>query len=189
MRTPEYPVDNLFIDRVSTRSFNAEDMPESELMSIFEAAKWAPSSRNEQPWRFLYSRRNDQYWNDFVSIMDEYNQVWAKNASVLILVVSKNNFNRDDTPNRHLGFDTGSAWMSLAFQARLKGYVIHPMGGIDVDKAKSVCEIPEDYTVQCMVALGTKGRIEDLPENLHAKETPSQRRPLKETVMNGRFMK
>lgn len=186
-RIPEYNVDNLLINRWSPRSMTGETISDNDLMTILEAGKWAPSSRNEQPWRFIYAKRESEEWQSFVEILLESNQAWAKNASVLILIISKNTSNKDNSLNKLHSFDTGAAWANIALQTVMKGFVAHAMGGIDFTKAKSTCEVPDDYSIECMVAIGKQDVKEKLPDSLKEREFPSSRRPLKETVMKGKF--
>ena len=129
-RVKEFSVDNVFINRWSSRAMSGENISDEELMTLFEAAKWAPSSRNEQPWKFIYAKReNIEQWQTFLSILAPSNELWAKNAAVLILVISKKTFDKDNSINMHNAFDAGAAWENLALQASMKNFVAHAMGG------------------------------------------------------------
>ena len=185
-RKPEYDVDQIFLDRWFPRAMSGEEISKNELMSLFEAAKWAPSSYNNQPWRFLYAMRNTENWELFFNLMVEGNQAWTKNASALIVVISKRTFD-NGKPSRTHSFDTGAAWQSLALQGSIKGLVVHSMQGFDYDKARLVLNIPEDYEVEAMIAVGKPGRKENLPEKLKEREFPSNRKRLSEITLEGKF--
>jgi nitroreductase len=187
-RRPEFPVDPRFINRWSPRAMSGEELSESELMTLFEAAKWAPSSSNAQPWRFIYARRNTPAWQPIFDLMVENNQAWAKNAAVLLVVVSRKNF-ENGRPSRTHSYDTGSAWMSLALQGNAKGLVVHGMAGFDYDKARTALDVPDDYDVEAMAAIGKPGNKEDLPPKLQEREFPSPRKSVNEIAFEGRFRK
>jgi nitroreductase len=186
-RQPEYDVDRLFVQRWSPRAMSGEAIEDAALMGLFEAAKWAPSSYNNQPWRFLYAKRQTPHWPVFFDLLITGNQNWAKNAAVLIVIVSKNTLDRDGSPAPTHSFDAGAAWENLALQATIRGFVAHGMQGFDYDKARQVLQVPVGYTVEAMVALGKPGKPEDLPERLRAREVPSGRKTLAEIVFEGGF--
>ena len=119
IRKADYPIDNIFLDRWSPRAMSGEEIPETELMSLFEAARWAPSSNNNQPWRLLYARRNTEQWPLFFNLLTDSNKIWAKNSSILLLIVSKNTFDNGQ-PSRTHSYDTGAAWENLALQGNLR---------------------------------------------------------------------
>jgi len=186
-RKPEYKINPLILNRWSARSIKDEEISDEELMPLFEAAKWAPSSRNGQPWRFIYSKKNTEYWDTFFDFLTDSNKMWCKNAPVLIVIISRKNFEQDNQFSRNHNFDTGAAWENLALEATRIGLVAHPIGGFNVDKARRILEIPNDYEVEIMVAVGKRGEKEALSENLQQREFPNGRKPLKEIVMEGKF--
>lgn len=186
-RKTEYDIDPIFIKRWSPRAMSGEEINEKDLMSLFEASRWAPSSYNNQHWRFIYARKNTKYWNKFYNLMIEFNQSWAKNAAVLVVVISKKTFDFNNNPAQTHSFDTGAAWMSLALQATMKGFVTHGMEGFDYAKAKKELDIPDGYNVEMMMAIGKEGKKEDLPKDMQEKEIPSGRKKLSELVMEGAF--
>ena len=186
-RKSEFSVDDLFIDRWSPRAMSGEEISEEELFSLFEAARWAPSSYNNQPWRFLYGMRDSQNWDRFYNLMGDFNQKWAVNASVLIVVAAKTTFDHNDKPNRTFSFDTGAAWMNLALQGWLKGFVVHAMAGFDYDRAKRDLNVPDGYEVQAMIAVGKPGEKGKLPENIQKSEKPNSRKNISEFVFEGKF--
>jgi nitroreductase len=157
------------------------------LLTIFEAARWAPSSYNNQPWRFLYARRGSETWPLFSHLLVEQNQGWAKDAAVLILIVSTTKFDHNGMDSRTHSFDAGAAWQNLALEAWVKGYVAHAMQGFDYERARKDLEVPEDFAVEAMVALGKEGPKEALAPELQEREKPNQRRPIAETFAEGKF--
>jgi nitroreductase len=186
-RKPEHPVEKLFIDRCSPRAMSGEALSVEELQPLFEAAKWAPSSFNNQPWRILYARRDTEHWGRFLGLLAELNQTWAKNAAALVVFVSKNTFDHNNEPSITHSYDTGAAWENFALQGALKGYVVHGMQGFDYARAKSELGIPDGFTVEAMAVVGKPGKKEELPPKLQERETPSDRRKLAETVFEGKF--
>ena len=186
-RKPGYGINPLILGRWSPRSMTGEEISDEELMSLFEAARWAPSSYNGQPWRFIYAKRDTKEWDKLFNLLVEGNQGWAKNAAVLVVIISRKNFEFNNKPSITHTFDTGSSWENMAIEASARGLVTHGMEGFNYDKAKTDLEIPDDYEVCAMVAIGKKGKKEDLPEALQKMEVPSSRKPLKELVMLGKF--
>lgn len=166
---------------------NGEPMTHDELMTLFEAARWAPSSYNAQPWRFIYAHRESEHWQTFFGLLGEWNQQWCKNASALVVVVSRKNFAYNEKPSVTHQFDAGAAWENLAIQASSTGYVAHGMQGFDYEAARSGLNIPDDYTVLAMIAIGKPGKKEDLPQDMQEQEAPNDRRPLNEIVIEGRW--
>jgi nitroreductase len=186
-RKPEYPVEQCFVDRWSPRAMSGEELSDTELMSLFEAARWAPSSYNNQPWRFLYARRHTPHWPVFLDLLIPGNQAWAQRAAVLILIISKTTMDYNGQPSVTHTFDTGAAWENLALQGWLNGLVVHGMQGFDYEKAAQVLAIPDAYTVEAMVAVGKPGALADLPAHLQAREVPSPRKNLAEIAWEGPF--
>jgi nitroreductase len=186
-RRPEHEVDDLFVRRWSPRALSGEEISEAELLSLFEAARWAPSSYNGQPWRFLYARRGTPAWQTFHDLMVEFNQSWAGEAAALVVIVSRDTFEHNGKPARTHSFDAGAAWMSLALQATLSGLVAHGMQGFDYDRAKEVLGVPDGYQVEAMVAIGRPGERDDLPEKMRETEQPNSRKSVSEIAFEGGF--
>ncbi|HEX8560597.1 MAG TPA: nitroreductase family protein [Pyrinomonadaceae bacterium] len=186
-RKADYPVDELFLDRWSPRALSGEAVSDEELMTLFEAARWAPSSYNNQPWRILYARRDAEHWPTFFGLLVEGNQAWAKDAAALVLFVSKETFDFNGRPYPTHSFDTGAAWENLALQATMLGLVAHGMQGFDYERARSELNIPEGFRVEAMAAIGRPGDPARLPEHLREREQPSGRKPLAEVVAEGPF--
>ncbi|HKP72283.1 MAG TPA: nitroreductase family protein [Pyrinomonadaceae bacterium] len=180
-------MDDLFIDRWSPRAMSGEEISEEDLMSLFEAARWAPSSYNNQPWRILYARRDTEHWPLFFDLMVEFNQSWTKDAAALVLFISKTTFDHNGEPCITHSYDTGAAWENFALQGWLKGYVVHGMQGFDYERARTALNIPEGYNVEAMAVVGKPGENEVLPEGLREREVPSDRRKLAETIYEGVF--
>lgn len=186
-RNADHPIHKIFLDRWSPRAMSGEAIPEEDLMVLFEAARWAPSAYNNQPWRALYARRDSEHWPLFLDLLAESNRIWAHRAAALLVFISKTTFDRNGKPARTHSFDTGAAWENLALQAMLSGYVAHGMQGFDYERAKTALKVPDDYQVEAMVAVGSPGLKESLPEQLQAKETPNNRRPLAQSICEGPF--
>lgn len=156
-------------------------------MCLFEAARWAPSSYNAQPWRFLYARRETDHWSLFLDLLVDFNQGWAKYAGALVVVLSRKTFERNDKPSRTHSFDAGAAWQNLALQGISQGLVVHGMEGFDYDRARQVLKVPQGFAVEAMVAVGRPAPRGSLPEKLRERETPSGRKELSELVFEGPF--
>jgi nitroreductase len=186
-RSPTHEINSLIINRWSSRSFVPEDISDKELFSLFEAARWAPSSSNSQPWRFIYAKRNSKDWNTIFNLLVDFNKQWCTNASALVVVVSRKNFEHNGQPSITHQFDTGSAWENLAIQAVSQGLVTHAMAGFDYEKARKDLQVPADYEVIAMIAIGKRGPKEKLSPELQTREIPNARKPLSEIVMEGKF--
>jgi len=186
-RRADHPIDKIFVDRWSPRAMSGEAIAENELMVLFEAGRWAPSAYNNQPWRILYARRDSEHWPLFLDLLVQSNRIWAERAAALLLFISKTTFDHNGKPARTHSFDTGAAWENLALQAMLRGYVAHGMQGFDYERAKTALNVPDEYQVEAMAAIGTPGSRDSLPEKLQAMETPNDRRPLARSVCEGPF--
>ena len=186
-RKPEHKILDLILNRHSPRAMSGEKLNDNEIMTLFEAAKWAPSSYNEQPWRFLYAKRETKDWDLFFNLLGDFNKMWCKNAAVLVVIISKKTFTHDKTPNVVHSFDCGSAWENLALQTSSMNLVSHGMAGFDYDKAKKDLNVPDDFKVEAMVAIGKPGKKEDLPEDLKKNEVISGRKMLNEIIIEGKF--
>lgn len=185
IRSTEYEVDPIFVNRWSARAMSGEPIEEEKLMAVFEAAKWAASAHNGQPWRFLYALRDSAEWPLFFDLMVEFNQDWARNAAVLIVALSRKTFEHNGKPTLTHSFDTGAACGNLLLQACSMGLVAHPMQGFDYDKAKEVLNVSDEYAVEVMIALGKPCGKSCLPELLQEQESPSSRKLLNEIVFEG----
>lgn len=189
-RTTDTGLDPIFLARWSPRAFDGSAIPEADLRTIFDAARWAPSAFNYQPWRFLYAVKDDAHWEDFLSILIPFNQSWASNASALIFILSDTQMvSAEGASDLHShSFDAGAAWAQLGLQALKLGYHTHGMTGIDFDKARDVLGVPERFRVEAAVAIGRIADPSGLPEGLRDREVPSGRKPLEEIAFAGKFV-
>lgn len=160
-RTPTADgLDPVFLERYSPRSFSEEPVGKADLQAVFEAARWAPSSHNEQPWRFVYATEPEDK-ERFLDAVLQGNRTWAKHAPVLVFVLAKQQFAINGKPNPHAWFDAGSAWMSLTLQATTLGLATHAMAGIHPETAREVLEVPDGFDVVCALALGHPSEEDD----------------------------
>ncbi|ATE65607.1 nitroreductase family protein [Rhizorhabdus dicambivorans] len=185
-RTAHPKVDRQFVDRWSPRAFDGSALGEADRDSLFEAARWAPSAFNAQPWRLLYAQPGDANWERFLALLVPANQAWAKNASLLIFFVSA--ATSRGKPSHTHSYDTGAAWMSLALQAEKLGLRAHGMSGVDFDAAKAELGVPDDFRIEAAAAVGRQTDASVLPEAYRDKEAPSDRKPLAEVAFAGNFV-
>ena len=165
-RRPKYKINSLFVNRWSPRSMNREELNDEDIMSLFEAARWAPSSFNNQPWRFIYAKRSTLHRDRLFNLLYKGNQEWAKDAAVLVSVISRKNFEYNERPSITHQFDAGAAWENLALEASLRGIVTHGMEGFDYERARVDLGIPDNFDVMAMIAIGKRGPKENLPSKL-----------------------
>jgi nitroreductase len=190
-RTTDTALDPLFLHRWSPRAFDGSAIPAADLRTILDAARWAPSAYNYQPWRILYAERGDANWETFLSILVPFNQSWASNAGALLFFLSDT---QSAGPDGKLGplhshsFDTGAAWAQLGLQALKLGYHAHGMTGIDFDQARELLGVPERFRVEAAAAIGKVTDPSVLPEGLRGGEVPSGRKPLEEIAYPGKFV-
>ena len=184
-RNATFEINSLMLNRWSPRSMDIV-LSDKELFSLFEAARWAPSSSNSQPWRFIFAKKGSQHWEVLFNLLIDFNKQWCVNASVLVVVISKKNFENNNPSITHQ-FDTGAAWGNLAIEAVSQGLITHGMAGFDYEKARKDLGVPDDYEVLAMIAIGKKGPKERLSPELQARETPNNRKPLSDIVMEGKF--
>lgn len=177
----------LILDRWSPRSFDGTPVPEAELLAMIEAAGWAPSAFNVQPWTFLHARPGDAHWDRFLSLLVPFNQSWAKDAGALLFIVSQETSGPEAQPLYSHSFDAGAAWALLAIQAQHMGWHSHGMTGIDFDRARVELAIPEGFRLEAAVAIGRKAPAERLPEGLREREAPAPRKPVAEIAVAGPF--
>jgi nitroreductase len=190
-RPVENGVDPLFVNRWSPRSYDESSISEAELKTLFEAARWAPSAYNAQPWRFIYAYRGTAQWQPFLDVLLPFNRSWAERASALIIALSAREFvppgatKAIDTGSQ--SYDVGAAVAYLSLQASISGLAAHIITGFDKDAARKLLEVPESYNVESVIAIGRQGKLEQLSPELQARETPNGRQPLQELIAEGRF--
>jgi len=166
--------------RWSPRAFDPNrPVADEDLSAIFEAARYAPSCFNEQPWLFLVSR-DEETRNKIFDCLTESNQKWAKNAPVLAIMMGKSTFAHNQKNNRWHQFDTGTSWGYLTLEAERRGLITHGMGGFSVDKVRETFKVPEEITIIAALAIGYYGDKDQLPAELKAREFPQPRKPLAE---------
>jgi nitroreductase len=186
-RKADWPIERIFLKRWSPRAMSGEALKTEELKTLFEAARWAPSTYNEQEWRFLYALRDTEHWPTFFGLLVEGNQAWCGNAAVLVVVLSHKVFSRNGKPNPVHTFDAGSAWENLALQGGVMGLVVHGMAGFDRDRARAALRVPDDYDVEAMIAIGRPGDPDALPPELRKMEVPTGRKKVEEISREGPF--
>lgn len=185
-RHPENDIEALILRRWSARAMSGEPIAHSELLRVFEAARWAPSGLNRQEWFFLYAHRDTEAFDQFYALLDEGNQAWCHRAAVLLVVLARKTTDDGHRIRPH-ALDTGMAFENLALQATALGLVIHPLGGFDLTRARTELRVPENFEVLIMAALGHPGEIADLPKFQQEREIPSQRKPLEQIIQEGAF--
>ncbi|WP_343033276.1 nitroreductase family protein [Altericroceibacterium indicum] len=188
-RVPTHDIHSIFTDRWSPRAFDGKMLEESAVLRLIEAARWAPSAYNIQPWQFCYSLRGDENWDAFLDILIPFNKSWAENSSALIFVISDTFTREKDGSPKAISpshsFDAGAAWAQLALQATFDGLHVHGMTGFDSAKAIKTLNVPEGYKVEAAIAIGTMGDASSLPDGLREREAPSDRKPLSEIARHG----
>ncbi|CAN5675191.1 nitroreductase family protein [soil metagenome] len=182
-------IHELIANRRSIRAFSDKGIDDESLVQLFEAARWASSSRNEQPWRFISARKEEaENFQRTLSCLNESNRIWAQHSALLIVVLAKKNFTTHPVPNSHAQHDVGLSIGNLALQATALGIFLHQLGGINYEKVREVFEVPEEYEVISIIVGGYPGSHDSLPEKLRERESlPRQRKPLGELVFEGRF--
>ena len=185
----DHPIHELITHRWSPRAFDAKPIPANVLRSLFEAARWAPSSSNEQPWAYIVATHdNAEEFAKMTSVLVEFNANWAKHAAVLALAVSELCFAKTGAPNRNAQYDTGAATALLSLEATAHGLFVHQMAGFDPEKARQVFAIPTGWEPIAAIAIGYPGQPETLPQPYKDRElAPRVRKPLQEFVMTGQW--
>ncbi len=180
-------VNQIIVQRRSFRAISNEPLTDEQIFSILEAGRLAPSARNEQPWRFIIARKKEDR-ERLCSCMPEYNSQWAGSAPLLILIAGKRTYSRDATQNRHYSFDCGAAWENMALEAEELGLTARAIGLFDMKRAQNGLGIPQDYEALIIIAIGKRGKLEDLPKDLQEKEkSRSKRKPLSELAFEGKW--
>jgi len=181
----EVPVEDLFLRRWSPRAFLETPVDTDTLKAIFSAGQWAPSSNNEQPWRFLLGRKGDSVWQRIFDSLAPRNQAWTKAAPVLYASFAKKTFSQNGAANRAYQHDVGAASAQMSLEATARGLHTHGMGGFDPRKLALSCNVPNDFEPMVCWALGYLGDPETLDEQQRLMElTPRTRKPLAEAVFS-----
>ncbi|MBS1841813.1 MAG: nitroreductase family protein [Acidobacteria bacterium] len=185
----QYPVNDLIKNRWSPRAFSDKPVPKEVLQSLFEAARWAPSSNNEQPWAYIVATKDDaENFGKSLGTLVEFNANWAKKAPVLVIAVAELAFAKNNTPNRNAQYDVGAASLQLSIEATARGLVVHQMAGFDPETAKEVYNIPQGWEPIAAMVIGYPGDASSLPEPYQSREkAPRARKPIREFVMSGEW--
>jgi nitroreductase len=187
-RESNHGVAPMFVRRWSPRAMTGEAVSDTDLHRLLEAARWAPSSYNEQPWRIVYAKRDTPAFKALFDGLVEFNQLWCTNAAALLVFCCSEKHAHNGETNTAAQFDTGSAWMSLALQASMMNLVAHGMVGFDFEKIAKAVKLPKDHKVIAMAAIGKPGDVSVLPEGgIRDKEKPNSRKALNETTFEGAF--
>ncbi len=192
-RQVDHEIHPLFVQRWSPRGFDQQvSIDQATLWQFFEAARWAPSAWNSQPWRFVYALKGTSYWDNLLATFSEYNRSWAAHASALVVVLSKRSFVAPGKAESIFlsshSFDTGAAWAHLALQASLQGWHTHAIGGYDQEQVRDLLSVPKDYQIEAIIVIGQQGSAGHLSEALQTREQPTPRRPAESFVAEGRFL-
>lgn len=187
--SPDHPIHEHLVNRWSPYAFSDKPVEKTDLCSLFEAVRWAPSAYNEQPWRFIIATKDDpEQFQNMLSCLDEVNQVWACNAPVLVLSVVNLKFSANGKDNRVATHDLGLAAGNLCVEATSRGLFVHQMAGILPDRAQELYGIPEGSVAWTGLAIGHRGNVQELSELLRQRDqAPRQRKPLSEIVFSGRW--
>ena len=185
----EYPIHELLATRWSPYAFQDRPVPKADLLSVFEAARWAASSFNEQPWSYIIATKDQpEQYQRVLSCLVDFNQAWAKAAPVLALGIASLRFARNGEINRAAVHDLGLAAGNLLVEATVRGLVVHQMLGIHPDKARETFDIPEGFEAWTAIAIGYRGDPTELPDALRQREQmPRQRKPLSQFVFSGKW--
>lgn len=186
-RKPDYPIHPLILNRWSPRAMTGQELSDAELMPLFEAARWAPSSYNNQPWRFLYAKRNTPHWEKFFDLLIDFNKGWCDKAAVLGVITSLKVFEKNKKPSPTHSLDAGAAWENLALEGTHRDLVVHGMEGFDYQKARKVLKVPDEVEVLAMFAVGKPAPKEVLSPDLQKREAPSPRKKVSEIAFEGGF--
>lgn len=185
--TTDFPVHELIRNRWSPRAFSDRTIEPAVLASLFEAARWAASSYNEQPWAYIVATKDDPVnFEKILGTLVEFNAGWARSAPALAIAVCELAFTKNHTPNRNAQYDTGAASALLCLEATARGLAVHQMAGFDPEKTRQTFEIPAGWEPIAAMAIGYPGDPESLPQPLKDRElTPRTRKPIRDFVMTG----
>lgn len=186
-RKSEHDVSPLFLNRWSPRAYSDQPVSDEDLYRVLEAGHWAASSFNDQPWRFIVAKTEEDL-KTFHDFLNPFNRTWASKAPVLVLVAS-DTLRENGDKNRAHAFDAGAAWANIALQATILGLSTHAMGGFDREQARSALHLPDSYEVHAVITIGYRGDKDILDENLRDREVPNTRKPLEEVVFFGKVEK
>lgn len=187
----EYPVIDLVKNRWSPRAFSSTPIENEKIMSMLEAARWTPSCFNEQPWNFiLFKKENQEVFNKIISVLSPRNQLWAKNAPLILLSIARINFDRNGKFNRYSWHDVGAAVNNLTLQATSMGLFVHQMAGFDSEKAKDLFNVPVGFEPITAIAIGYYGDPDQLAEDfIKSENSKRNRKPIDDFTFDGGWNK
>jgi nitroreductase len=180
-RNPEFEVSPQFLNRWSPRSYTDQKVSEADLNQILEAARWAPSSNNLQPWRF-YVAKTEAQLEVFKQFIAPFNRAWTDRVPQMLLLASAKLTPKGDHNGEH-AFDAGTAWGYIALQATLLGLISHAIGGFDRVKARELLHVPDDFELHAVIVIGYQGDKSILSEALQEREKPNQRNPIADSII------
>ena len=183
-----HAIHQLIAERWSPRAFADRAIDPETVNKLLEAARWAPSAFNEQPWRFVYAHKGGKGYADLLNVINSFNQTWASTAPLLVLAIARNEYTHNNAPNAHAKYDLGAAVANLTLQAMQEGVYVHQMAGFDAELARETFGIPTRYTPVAAIAAGYLGVADDLPEKLREREyAPQQRKKIEAFAFEGGF--
>jgi nitroreductase len=186
-RDVDHDIESIFPERWSPRAMSGEALDPACLMQLFEAARWAPSAFNAQPWRFIYALQGTPHWDVQFDLLVDGNKSWCTRAGALIMVFSRRLLESNGKPMGTHAFDTGAAWQNLALQGARMGLVVHGMAGFDWGRASAAVNAPPEFSVQAMIAVGKPGAMDELSDSQREREQPSPRKTVAELSFEGSF--
>lgn len=186
-RSPDYGVDRLFLDLWAPRAMSGKPISERELMSLFEAARWASSRENQPGWHFLYATRNGPAWQQYLDLVEEEDQEWVRDGAVLVLLISEKKDPESDPYQSHTSFDAGAAWENFALQGVRNGLVVNNRIDFFSEKAHEQLDVPETYRIEAMAVVGKPGEKDHLPDDWKNHEIPDTRRTVSEFISRGTY--
>jgi nitroreductase len=188
-RVADHPINRIFLDRWSPRAFTDEAIDEATLMRFFEAARWAPSSSNVQPWHYVYALRGGPGWDAIYDALSNTPKRWVHRAAAIVVCAAKTTMplGGEERPSPTHAFDAGAAWMSFALQAAMEGWSTHGIASFDHAKMRAAIKAPETHTLFATVAVGRRGDPAMLDEDLRTMEFPKGRRPVADSVSVATF--
>ena len=187
VRNPDHDINDLFVKRWSPRAMSGDALNEDTMKQLLEAARWAPSSYNGQPWRFFYALQDDEAFDTYFDCLGEFNQSWCDNAGALLVIADTGRFSHNEEDDGTSEMTTGAAFENLSLQGADMDLVVHAMAGFDADQAESELGMPDHFNALCMVAIGHPGDPSYLPDGLAEREEPSDRMHLDEISYQGSY--
>lgn len=184
-RKADHPIQELLLNRWSPRAMTGESIDDETIQSLFEAARWAPSSYNNQPWRFLYAKKDTPHFAKFFNLLVDFNKAWCEKSALLGVIAAETTFEKNKKPSVTHALDTGAAWENLALEGNSRNLVVHGMQGFDYERARAELKIPDEVEILAMFAVGKPAPKEELSEDLQKKETPSSRKKVSEFAFEG----